>query len=394
MMEVRSEKREARNKKREARILFCIAVALTSHFSLLTSALAQDSGRVELRVETRQFFQDNEFFGLHAVGYTLPGFYLRPMVAWRLSPQVTLEAGAHWLHFWGARNYPSGQSLDVWQRESDTATAAHVLPWMRAEIEWKAESGKWRVTMGNLHEHTLPLPLYNPERLYAADPEAGVQVQMDHKHFGMDVWVDWREYIWQHSSRQERFTAGLSGEWRVESGKWKVKVPMHVIGQHVGGQGLAEHRAVQNHFNGAVGLLGSYGDEGWKIEGGGYLMGYTQKNAPSIPYKKGWGWYPTLSGEWKVKSGEWMVDAGYWHAHGFVPLLGNVLFSNVAYVDGITYFGMNRMINVGARYRWKATEAGSISVEGRWYYYFEKTNPSQYSVGVFIDLAPRIALVK
>ena len=42
---------------------------------------AQDTSRLELCVETRQFFQDNEWFGLHATGYTLPGFYLRPKVA-------------------------------------------------------------------------------------------------------------------------------------------------------------------------------------------------------------------------------------------------------------------------------------------------------------------------
>ena len=342
-------------------------------------------------MDARQFFQDNEYFGLHAEGYTLPGFYLRPHVAWRLSPQVTLEAGAHWLHFWGARNYPSGRSLDVWQRESDTNTAVHVLPWVRAEIG--APDGRWRVTMGNLRPHALPLPLYNPERLYAADPEAGVQLQLDYKHFDMDVWVDWREYIWQHSSRQERFTAGMSGEWKVESGEWKVRVPMHVIGQHVGGQGLAEHKSVQNHFNAAAGLFGEWSIESSRLTAGCYAMGYTQKNAPQIPFKRGWGWYPTLSGEWKAGSNEWNIDAGYWHGHGFVPLLGSILFSNVAYVDGITYFGMNRMLNVGARYQW-AVAYGHLSVEGRWYYYFEKEKPSQYSVGLFIDMAPRLTLVR
>ena len=353
-------------------------------------AQGADSSKVELRVETRQFFQDNEYFGLHAVGYTLPGFYLRPMIAWLVSPQVSLEAGAHWLHFWGARNYPATQSLNVWQQESDTATAAHVLPWVRADIG----SGKWRVTMGCLHEHNLPLPLYNPERLYAADPEAGVQLQLDHKHFDLDLWVDWREYIWQRSSRQERFTAGLSGALKIESGQWAVKMPMHVIGQHVGGQGLVVQKAVQNQFDGAVGLLGVWSAENCRLSAGCYAMGYTQKNTPNIPFRRGWGWYPVMSYELRANSSELKVDAGYWHAHGFVPLLGSVLFSNVAYVDGITYFGMNRMINVGARYCWKAMDAGSISVEGRWYRYFEKEKPSQYSVGVFIDLAPKVTLVR
>ena len=346
---------------------------------------AQDTSRLELCVETRQFFQDNEFFGLHAVGYTLPGFYLRPMVAWHVSPTVTLEAGVHWLHFWGARNYPSGEAMGVWQRESDTATAAHVLPWVRAE--WKWTGG--RVTMGCLRAHELPLPLYNPERLYAADPEAGVQLQLDYKHFDMDVWVDWREYIWQHSSRQERFTAGLSGVLDFGDGDWGIKVPLHVIGQHVGGQGLAEHTRVQNHFNGAIGLLGSHK----KMQAGCYVMGYTQKNAPGIPFKRGWGVYPVVSGQWSMARTALTVDAGYWQGHGFVPLLGSVLFSNVAYVDGVTYFGMNRMANIGASCRWDMG-GGELRVEGRWYYYLEKENPSQYSIGVFIDLAPKITIAK
>ena len=359
---------------------------------LFNTIMAQDSARLALRVDASQFFQDNEYFGLHAEGYTLPGFYLRPVVEWHVTPLVTLEAGAHWLHFWGARNYPSAQSLDVWQRESDTATAAHVLPWVRAEMAWKRERAEWRVVMGNLRPHKLPMPLYNPERLYAADPEAGVQMMMDAKHFDLDVWVDWREYIWQRSSRQERFTAGVSSQWATSFGKWGLLVPLHVIGQHVGGQGRAEHKPVQNHFNGAIGLMGQLRGENFELTGGCYAMGYTQKNAPDIPYKRGWGLYPVVNGKCALWGGELGVDAGDWHGHGFVPLLGSVLFSNVAYVDGITYFRYNRMMSIGANYRWKI-ECGELKVEGRWYRYFEKKDPSQYSVGVFIDLAPRLTIV-
>ena len=359
---------------------------------LFNTIMAQDSARLALRVDASQFFQDNEYFGLHAEGYTLPGFYLRPVVEWHVTPLVTLEAGAHWLHFWGARNYPSAQSLDVWQRESDTATAAHVLPWVRVEMAWKRERAEWRVVMGNLRPHKLPMPLYNPERLYAADPEAGVQMMMDAKHFDLDVWVDWREYIWQRSSRQERFTAGVSSQWATSFGKWGLLVPLHVIGQHVGGQGLAEHKPVQNHFNGAIGLMGQLRGENFELTGGCYAMGYTQKNAPDIPYKRGWGLYPMVNGKCALWGGELGMDAGYWHGHGFVPLLGSVLFSNVAYVDGITYFRYNRMMSIGANYRWKI-ECGELKVEGRWYRYFEKKDPSQYSVGVFIDLAPRLTIV-
>lgn len=359
---------------------------------LFNTIMAQDSARLALRVDASQFFQDNEYFGLHAEGYTLPGFYLRPVVEWHVTPLVTLEAGAHWLHFWGARNYPSAQSLDVWQRESDTATAAHVLPWVRAEMAWKRERAEWRVVMGNLRPHKLPMPLYNPERLYAADPEAGVQMMMDAKHFDLDVWVDWREYIWQRSSRQERFTAGVSSQWATSFGKWGLLVPLHVIGQHVGGQGLAEHKPVQNHFNGAIGLMGQLRGENFELTGGCYAMGYTQKNAPDIPYKRGWGLYPVVNGKCALWGSELGMDAGYWHGHGFVPLLGSVLFSNVAYVDGITYFRYNRMMSIGANYRWKI-ECGELKVEGRWYRYFEKKDPSQYSVGVFIDLAPRLTIV-
>lgn len=365
---------------------------------------AQDSARLALRVDAHQFFQDNEFFGLHAEGYTLPGFVLRPVVEWTVEEGVmkggrgrwkaVLEAGAHWLHFWGARRYPSAQGLEVWPCESDTATAAHVLPWVRAEVVWRVESGTWRATMGDLHEHRLPLPLYNPERLYAADPEAGVQLTMDTKHFGLDVWVDWREYIWRRSSRQERFTAGLSGEWRTQSGKWGLRVPLHVVGQHIGGQGLAVATPVQNHFNGAAGLLGEWKAEGgkWTVTAGGYAMGYTQKNAPDIPFRRGWGFYPVVSCEFRAKSNELRLDAGYWHSRGFVPLLGSVLFSNVAYVDGITYFGRNRMVNAGIRYTWHS-RLTAVSVEGRWYRYFEKEHPSQYTVGVFIDMKPRMTVM-
>lgn len=363
-------------------------------FLPINPIMAQESDRVELRVETRQFFQDNEWFGLHGTGYTLPGFYMRPVVSYVTKTRgcvVNLEGGAHWLHFWGARHYPSAGSLGVWQEDSDTATAVHVLPWVRAEIG--AEDGRWMVTMGSLREHDMPLPLYNPERQYAADPEAGVQLRLDYRHLETDLWVDWQEYIWQRSRRQERFTAGVSGAVKWQRGAWGVKVPVHVTGQHVGGQGLKEHKAVQNRFNGAVGLMAEWRREGrWRVAGGCYAMGFTHKNMPMIPYRRGWGLYPTVSFERETERWETAVDAGYWQGHGFVPLLGSVLFSNVGNVEGTTYFGMNRMVTAGARYRWRGVEAGSITVEGRWYHYFEKEKASQYTVGLFIELKPKVEL--
>ena len=353
---------------------------------------AQDTSRITLHVDAVHFFQNNEFFGRHAVGYTLPGFYLRPTMVWRVDPSVTLEAGAHWLHFWGARNYPAGKSYVVWPQQDDSlSTAVHLSPWMRADVHF---NDHLTLTMGSLHRdgcHQLPLPFYNPERQYATDPESGIQLQAQYKHIQADVWVDWHEFIWRRSLRQEQFTFGTSLRGNIQpSEDWMLYLPVHLIACHVGGQGLAERQPAQTQFNAAAGLGMLHVWGRWKASAECYAAGYRQHNATNVLFKKGWGFFPIV----RLSYDNATLDIGYWHSHRFLPLLGSPLFANISETDENAVFHRCRMVTAGARYEWQKFQQCTIALEGRYYNYLIQENASQYSFGIFIDLHPSLTLLR
>lgn len=358
-----------------------------------THAQESDSARIALSVEAQHFFKNNEYFSHHADGYTLPGFYLRPKVVWRIEPAVSLEAGLQWLHFWGAHYYPAAESMGVWPTAGDSTAAAHVLPWMRAEVRFDRHL---TLTLGSLHQahhHGLSLPFYDPERLFAADPEVGVQLQADYRHFKGEVWVDWREYIWRRSTTQERFTFGLSAEGRLGDGAWQGYLPVHFVAQHVGGQGLVEHRPVQNHFNAAAGLGLRHQWGLWGVAVECHAAAYRQHNAPHVPFYKGWAFYPTASLSYDSSAA--IVDVGFWYGRHFVPLMGSPLFSCMGETaDGISAFARTRVLTVGARYEWRRFRHCSLALEGRYYNHLITANASQYSVGLYLDLLPSLPLLK
>ena len=360
---------------------------------LLGAQLTTSAQPLHLQVDASAFFQNNEYFGQHADGYTLPGFYLRPHATWEVNPSVTLAAGVHLLHFWGAHRYPAGITYGVWPDQNDSLTAnAHVLPWFRAEVGFDEHT---TLTVGNLHDegcHSLPLPLFNPERLYAADPEAGVQLQLAYDHLACDLWVDWREYIWHHSSRQERFTFGLSARGKLHlSDHWTASLPLHFIAQHVGGQALIERRRVQNHFNGATGVALDHQASRWAAGAECLVLGYSQSNSPTVPFSRGWAVYSSLHISFDNAA---HADLGLWDGHNFMPLMGSALFGNLSAVDGTTVFDRCRLVTVGVRYEWHQFAHCLLSLEGRYYRYFEQTKASQYSFGLRIDLHPSIPLVR
>ena len=381
------------SKKKPLLIIAWASIIFNFHFLFFNPIHAQDSNRIALQVDAGHFFQNNEFFGRHAEGYTLPGFYLQPKMIWHVDPRVTFEVGAHWLHFWGAHNYPAGTTYGIWPLQDDSlSTPIHLLPWIRTDVYF---NDFLTLTLGNLHNnicHRLPLPLYNPERQYAADPEAGVQLQACYKHLQADVWIDWREFIWQRSNRQEQFFFGTSLKGNLYFGDhWTLYLPMHFIAQHIGGQGLAEHKPVQTHFNAAAGLGVHYSQSPWNASAECYAIGYTRKGISEVPFNKGRGVYPTL----RIGYDNTTLDVGYWQGHGFLPLLGSQLFSNIGETSYETnVFHRCHLLTVGARYEWHQFRYCNISVEGRYYNYLVTENASQYSFGIFLDLHPTLTLLR
>lgn len=356
------------------------------------TAQPSESGRLQLHFEAMHFFQNNEYFNPRQSGYTLPGFYLRPYADWHLTPATTLQAGFHWLHYWGARNYPAAHISHPWPDSPDSASRPlHLLPWMRIDL---ATSRHLCLTLGNLHseqQHYLPLPLFNPERLYATDPEAGFQLQTHAHWVDADVWVDWQEYIWHQSTQQEHFTAGLTLRPRLALGDhWQLTLPLHALVQHSGGQDMATAQPVNTQYNLAAALEASRQAGRLLLEAQCYTMLFRQQRQLTIPFSSGYGIYPHLGISLDSTA---TLQIGYWQSHHFLPLLGSRLFGNAPATVGDEIPSDSRMLTIGLHYHWRKLSAANLAAEGRLYHFLGEEKPLQYSFGLTLGVKPTIPLL-
>ena len=363
------------------------------------NSLAQtdDSARISLRIDGYLFFIDDEYFGRRIEGYTLPGFRLNPKVVWSNNKHLTLSGGVSWLHYWGAHSYPNTMNYGVLPNYSDTATLMHVVPWLQAKI--KLAKGL-ELTLGSINSddnHYLPIPLRDIEREVAADPECGIMLSgwggMGEDWWGSaDWWIDWREFIWNNSPRQERFTMGLSGKlhYYIPSTDLTLIMPLHFLAQHVGGQVLAQRTPIQNNFNAASGLGIQYDlEEPWAVGLHCLAMWYHQYGNTAVPFTHGWGLYPML----KVVYGKRMgIEISYWQGERFVPLQGSWLYSNLSSVDGTTVFDRAQMLSLHTYYNWSPEgEPFNLHIGGSAHYDIGERQ-MQYAVRCALYFHPSIRL--
>lgn len=370
---------------------------------------AQDTNNLFLHVDGASFFIDNEYFGDRLSGYTLPGFVLQPKVEWKLTPEVALTGGLHWLHYWGARDYPATTAYGAYPLYDSTSQPFHILPWLQVRMRL---SNQWEFTLGSLYgdTHGLPMPLYNEELALVGDPEAGFELAGHNNWMTVDVWADWREYIWDRSPVPERFTAGLSGNLHLYGEHWNFYLPLHFVVQHEGGQNMSVSHNINNNFNAAAGLglcnqgpvFNCYFDLYFDLSC--RVMWYHQHGNAAVPFSNGWGIYPALS----VTDGlHYKVNASYWYGKDFVPLLGSWHYSNLsANTAGLT-FDRTRVITLQASWFWNDPSWPSkcrLLLYGTLYHYLPSTGTfadgttqeyghrNQFSVGATVMFCPTIKL--
>lgn len=368
------------------------------------TANAQDdtTGRLLLELENHHFFKDNEFGLKRMDGYTLPGFYFRPKLVWQVEPRVKLSVGMHWLNYWGAHSYPTQLSYTsahpTW---SDTTAAVHMLPWVQARVDFYPWLSVVIGSLDNNHGHGLPSPLYNRELSYAADPEGGVQMLVKHRFVDADAWADWREFIFNRSKHQEQFYIGFAGHLKLPLSHWTPYVPVYMLAQHTGGEGLdtPEYLHTKNKLNigSGLGLRYSYGDFGADLEL--LLMRYHQVRDTSIHFNNGWAVAPTLRLKWRDVA----LELNYWDGENFIPLMGCAHYSSKSINnDDITF---NRFQNLTAKidYTWRKFRMCEVVTEGEIIHYLpytqheagiseEKDHATMVAFGVHVKLNPTIVL--
>ncbi len=329
-------------------------------FLLCTAALAQidslvyptstkiDTARtreLSLVVDNLTFFKNNEFKGTHQDGYTLPGLWLRPRLKYVPFDNLSIEAGAHALYYYGAKSYPGGTYAGIPTKGEDKHTM-HVRPFLRLQANlFKG----FDVVLGNIYggaNHRLDEPLYNQELNLTADPEMGVQVRYDNPYFFADGWINWQHFQFHADKEQEMFVAGVSTQTRLTPVKkaFQLTLPVQVAFRHIGGEIDSLDAGIQTRLNLAAGLRLQYAFpkrcfvKSMAVQGMFVYSGQLAGN--SLPFDSGFGVNSFLA----VNAKHLSLKAGYWHSEDFDGIQGSPAFSNVSYVDGLHTFDTNKLL--------------------------------------------------
>lgn len=366
----------------------CILLAALGLFSLARPAAAQLADRLyrsdyrinperkgELRAEIDNisFFKDNEYAGSVMSGYSLPGLWVQPRLAYYPLANIKLEAGVHLLKYWGATHYPNMAYIDIarWQGRQ-YQRGVHILPFFRAQV---ALSDRLDIVLGNLYggaNHQLIDPLYTPELNLTADPEAGLQLLYHSPRFDLDAWVNWQSFIFRDDVHQEAFTVGLST--RVKLGRdespWSFYIPLQALAQHRGGEiDTILSASVQTLMNGALGLGATWRPANrWLREVGAEadILGYYQQAGSLWPFESGTAWYARA---W-ADVADFRVKAAYFQGDKFISMYGLPFYGAVSTKQpGLTY-RHPKTGYIGLEYTYRFSPGYAIGAEVEVYYRF------------------------
>lgn len=254
--------------KKLLNLLLAAALVLPLHAQqvwedVATEPVALDSARnqaLSLDLDALAFFRDNEYDSPIQKGYSLPGFWLRPKLAFQTLHTLRFEIGLHATVFNGANKYPNYAYHDIGRwKGKQYQRGAHVLPWFRAQANLKHTT----LVLGDIYgaqNHRLILPLFNPEQNLSTDPEMGFQILVNRRHIALDTWVNWQSYQFDQDDHQEAFTVGTNATilWGKQQGTLRWSTPVQLLIQHRGGEQDTTHTGVQTLVNASAGLRLDY----------------------------------------------------------------------------------------------------------------------------------------
>jgi hypothetical protein len=376
---------------------------------VFTSACPTDSlppNRLFLLVNKLSFFRNNEWASGIVPGYTLPGVWLQPRLAYAPLENIRIEAGFHSLWYWGADRYPACAYRQLPDRDENGGTRSfHLYPWIRAQATL---SSRVQIILGSLYggaSHGLSEVLYNPELNLTSDPESGLQLLVNHPFLTLDTWVDWTKFIFRSDVRQEAFIYGLSARMKVNPPESPLHVyfPVQAVAQHQGGQIDVTDLPVHTVLNGAAGAgadLHLTRSVLKRIQAQWLLAGYLQHAGNRWPLKKGYGSYALLSAD----LADFHLKTAYWQSDRFITILGNPLFGAPSLPLTGTFFERPKMFIAGAAWTRTFAHGFALGIDAELYHRFaarlnhplEGITPtgakSNYSFGIYFRATPSFLL--
>ena len=184
---------------------------------------APSERRFTAKLDTLTYVYSISYHGVRQIGgipvsnHTFAGQYLSPVLQYRVSPQLTLDAGLF-------AGLPVG----------DTQSFHTVQPILSAQYEMVPDV---RLVAGTLHRnHPFVDALFNDATLFSRPVEQGFQLLVDRKHYQQDLFINWNQI--ETYQKAERFDVGYAG--RVAAGPLALNGQMYWT--HSGGAQYSEAR--------------------------------------------------------------------------------------------------------------------------------------------------------
>lgn len=366
-------------------------------------------GELSVEIDNLSFFKDNEYAGSFMKGYTLPGLWVQAKAVYYPLGNLKLEAGIYGLRYWGANRYPNMAYQDITNWKGDQYLKGfHLLPWFRAQV---ALSDHVNIVLGDLYggsNHNLIEPLYNPELNLTADPEMGLQLLYNSRHFDLDMWVNWESFIFREDVHQEAFTVGLSTRVKFNDpdSRFHFYLPIQGLAQHRGGEiDTILTSSVQTLMNGAIGVGGVW-NTGHKLFKQVNLeldaTGYYQQAGHLWPFDNGYGVYARASADIY----DFRVKTGYWWCHDFISMFGSPFFGAVSTSDEGLTFKNPSMAYLGLEYSRVLGKGFSLGVDLDIYAHLPTTlqgtdrngmkskSATSFSAGIYLRVNPSFLIKK
>ena len=298
-----------------------------------------DSSRLSLRLNALAFFDNREYSGPIKKGYTLPGFFVEPLLAYGHG-RFSMEAGLHVAYLAGA---------DSLRR---------IVPMLSLQYR---PAAWFAVRLGTLQHttHGLPEPLYRPENIYATRPDLGLDLAVRRPHLRTNLWLNWTRYIDHGSPFQEHFMVGLSTRYRplAASSVHLPELGVFAVAAHQGGQIDNSDLPVTTLLNAAISLAYSYRIVSSQRLGAEFV-GVAAKDAspnPHLPYAQGYGLLAQAT--WRTRPTSLAI--GYWHAQNLVLTeYGEPLYGSVSTVDSASNQPQRQLLRAAFAFHPRLKERG------------------------------------
>lgn len=281
---------------------------LNFSFCFAQKDILKDTLNFNFHLSNANFVWNNEYFNDIASGYTLIGFFFTPTVEYRFSPRIKASGGVHLLKYSGKDKF------------------SQVAPVYSVTYEKNNFSLLFGTLKGTIN-HRLSEPVFLQERYFTNHLESGIQALWNKPRFFLDVWLDWRNFIFKNDPKQEVLTAGISAQvYPIKNKYWEIFIPVSLLLEHRGGQIDTSSANMKTAMNYSFGLQANrHLPFKWlnKISIESQYVGFLD-NSPSVNslFKEGYGILTQLS-LYKNKS---FLRVAYWEAERYLSLLGHPMY--------------------------------------------------------------------